>query len=83
MISESVLIPAIRALPGDPIAGHAPYIFLHARLANTETAAAPPAERKFPAAAMAKLHTAFATFLPVGRFGSWFIHGCCFIPLLV
>jgi hypothetical protein len=83
LVSESVLIPAIRALPGNPIAGHTPYVFLHARLADPETAAASPAERKFPAAAVAQLHTAFAMFLPVGGFGSWFIHGCCFIPLLV
>ena len=57
--------------------------FLHARLADTETAAASPAERKFLAAAVAPLQTAFATFLPVGGRKARFIHGCCFIPLLV
>jgi hypothetical protein len=49
----SFLIPAIRALPGDGIAGHPPYIFIHTFLTDMEAAPAPPAETKFPSAAVA------------------------------
>jgi len=60
------LIPAIRALPGNGIAGHAPNIFLHALLADTETATASPAKRKFLAAAVAQMGAWPAAFAPVG-----------------
>ena len=53
LIAEPILVPAVRALPGDGIAGHPPYVFIHAFLTDMESAATPPAEAKFPTAAMA------------------------------
>ena len=53
MIPKPILIPTIRALPGDGIAGHPPYVFIHAFLTDMEAAAAPPAEAKFAVAAVA------------------------------
>jgi hypothetical protein len=44
LIAETIPIAAIRALPGNPVAGHSPYIFMHASLAHTETATATPTE---------------------------------------
>jgi hypothetical protein len=55
LVAEAVLIATIRALPGDIVAGHAPQIFMHAPLADAETAAAAPAEAKCPVAAMAEM----------------------------
>jgi len=55
LITESILFSAVRALPGDGIAGHTPYIFFHTILADTETASASPAEAKFYATAVARL----------------------------
>jgi hypothetical protein len=45
LVSKSVLAATVRALPGDPVAGHAPHIFIHARLTDHEAAAAAPAKR--------------------------------------
>jgi len=53
LIPESVLPAAVRALPGDAVAGHAPDVFRHAILADMKTAAAMPAEREYAGAAMA------------------------------
>jgi len=47
------LVPAVRALPGDGVAGHPPNVFIHTFLTDVETAPALPAEAKFPAAAVA------------------------------
>jgi hypothetical protein len=55
LIAETVHFTAIRALPGDMVAGHAPYVFLHAGLTDFETAAATPAKRMNPATAMTLL----------------------------
>ena len=52
LVPEPILIPAVRALPGDGIAGHAPDVFIHTFLADVETAATAPAEAEFPAAAV-------------------------------
>jgi hypothetical protein len=60
LIAETVLIPAVGALPGNAVAGHAPQILMHAILTNAEPAAALPAEHEFLAAAHA-LQGAFAT----------------------
>jgi hypothetical protein len=74
LIAEAVLPAAIRALPGDAVAGHAPYILMHARLADQEAAAAAPAKGNCFGAAVA----CFWTFLPapgsVGRMGCGIIH---------
>ena len=51
LVAKTVLLAAVRALPGDAVAGHAPHIFIHARLTDSEAAPAGPAERGcFPAA---------------------------------
>jgi len=55
LIAESILLSAVRALPGDGIAGHPPDIFFHAALADAETAAAMPAKGKLSAAAIADI----------------------------
>jgi len=58
------LIPAVRALPGDGIAGHTPDVFIHAFLADVEAAAAAPAKAKFTAAAVAGKAGWSAAFSP-------------------
>ena len=83
LIAESILSPTVRALPGDGIARHAPYIFFHTDLADTESAPAPPAEGKFPAAAVANMMALFTIFSPIGRAYFRVFHGCCFIALLL
>lgn len=55
LITETVLSAAIGALPGDPVAGHAPDIFVHAGLADAESASASPAKEEFLPAAVALL----------------------------
>jgi hypothetical protein len=47
------LAPAIRAIPGDAVAGKAPEVFLHAVLADIESATAMPAKGEILFAAMA------------------------------
>jgi len=70
-------------LPGDGIAGHAPYIFFHTVLADTETTAAPPAEGKLLGAAVANMMALFTVFSSIGRSYLSVFHGCCFISLLI
>ncbi len=53
MIPKPILVPTIRALPGDGIAGHPPYVFMHTLLTDMEAAAAAPAKAKFLATAVA------------------------------
>jgi hypothetical protein len=55
LVAETIHFSAVRTLPGDMIAGHAPHIFLHASLANLKTAAATPAKGIALAATMALL----------------------------
>jgi len=51
LIPKPVLRPAVRAFPGNPVAGHAPYIFIHAFLADGKPAPACPGKRgNLPAA---------------------------------
>jgi len=45
LVAKAVLGAAIGTFPGYGVAGHAPDIFMHAFLADAETAAALPAER--------------------------------------
>ena len=44
LVAVSVLPAAIRALPGNAVAGHAPLVFIHALLAHGKPAPAGPAE---------------------------------------
>jgi len=55
LVAVSVLPSAIRAFPGNPVAGHAPLIFIHAFLAYGKPAPAIPAEHNCLAAAMTLL----------------------------
>jgi len=77
------LVPAVRALPGDGVAGHPPYIFMHTLLTNMEAAPALPTKAKFPAAAVAQKAGFYTAFAP----GSWLFgsvfHSCCFKVLLI
>jgi len=61
LVSKTVLCAAVRALPGDPIARHAPEIFLHTLLTDLESAPAHPAKRNFLIAAVANISFAFST----------------------
>ena len=61
LVAEPVVPPAVRALPCDAIARHAPDIFMHAGLADAETASALPTKRKFLTAAVALLYGATAS----------------------
>ena len=83
LVAKSILSSAVRALPGDGIAGHAPEVFFHTILTDFKSAAALPAKGKFPAAAMANLHALFAVLFPVSRLEGWFVHGCRFMLLLI
>jgi hypothetical protein len=65
LIAKPILVPAIRALPGDGIAGHTPYVFSHTFLADTEPTSTPPAKRKFFAAAVAPILAVFAVLAAV------------------
>ena len=67
LVAESILCATVRALPGDGIARHTPYIFFHAILADTEPAPALPAEGQYPAAAVANMMALFAIFPSIGR----------------
>ena len=65
MVAKSILVPAVRALPGDAIAGHAPYVFIHTFLADVETTSTAPAKSKFFAAAMAPIIAVSTVLAPV------------------
>jgi len=83
LVAKPILLSAVRTLPGDGIAGHAPQVFFHTILTDLKTAAALPAKGKFPAAAMAKMHALFTAFFPVSRLKGWFVHGCRLMLLLI
>ena len=55
LVAESVLIAAVRALPGNIVAAHSPDILVHALLTDAEAAATAPAESKNLIAAMAQV----------------------------
>jgi len=54
LIAVPVLPAAIRALPGDPITGHPPLVFIHAGLADRKITPAIPAEHEHLPTAMAE-----------------------------
>ena len=54
MVAVSVLPAAIRAFPGNPVAGHPPLVLIHAGLADGKSAPAIPAEHEGLSAAMAE-----------------------------
>jgi len=83
LVAKSILVPAVRALPGDGIAGHTPYVFIHTFLADVETTPTAPAKCKFFAAAMAPIFAVSAVLAPVVRDWCRFFHGCCFTTLLI
>jgi len=66
LIAKSILVPAIRALPGDGVARHAPYVFSHTFLADIEATSTAPAKAKFFAAAVALKAFLSAPSAPVG-----------------
>jgi hypothetical protein len=72
LIAESIVSAAVRALPGDAVAGHAPHVFMHAGLANAEAAAALPAKGKLLPAAVTLLErfTASASLAGCAGFGA-------------
>ena len=55
LVAETVHVAAVRALPGDAVARHAPEILFDAGLAYFEAAPAVPAEWEGPAAAVTSL----------------------------
>ncbi|MDM8554426.1 hypothetical protein QUF75_06820 [Desulfococcaceae bacterium HSG7] len=59
LISQSVLITAIRTLPSNTVTSHAPGVFIQTGLAYPKTAAALPAKRHRPPATMADTDTIF------------------------
>jgi len=65
LIAETVLPPAVRALPGYGVARHSPGVFRHANLAYAEAAPASPAECKRLTAAVATRFPGRAAFFPV------------------
>ena len=83
LVPKPILVPAIRALPGDGIAGHPPDVFIHAFLTDMEAAPALPAKAKFPAAAVAQKAGLSAASAPGGRFYGSVFHCCCFKILLI
>ena len=68
LVAETVLLAAVRALPGDAVAGHAPHVFVHARLTDSEAAPAGPAERGYFPAAMAGFIPGSAFFTAISYF---------------
>jgi hypothetical protein len=72
LITVSVLGSAVRALPGNPVAGHAPLVLIHTCLAHGKTATALPAEHKQALAAMAILIIFLSAFIPSGT--GFFLH---------
>jgi hypothetical protein len=53
LISKTILLTAIRTLPGYPIAGHTPLVFIHTFLAHGKPTPAIPAEPECFTATMA------------------------------
>ena len=72
LVAEAVLAAAVGALPGYTVAGHAPDVLVHARLAYPEAAAAGPAEGSCRTAAMTGLVPGPAPLSAI----FFFTHGC-------
>jgi hypothetical protein len=75
LIPEPVLAAAVRTLPGNAVAGHAPHILMHALLADHESAAAAPAEGDVLGTAMADLGAFLPAARPAYRPGCIVVHG--------
>jgi len=67
LVSKAILVTAVGALPGDPIARHAPKVVEHAGLADAEAAAASPAEREGAGTAVTDVNDAFPPPVPARR----------------
>jgi len=65
LVPKPVESAAVGALPGDPVAGHAPEVFLHAFLADLESAPASPAKGHLPVAAVTDIGPGFPAPLKV------------------
>jgi hypothetical protein len=68
LISKSVELSTVRALPGNTIAGHAPHIFQHTDITDLKSTSAPPAKRQLGATAMTFVGTIFTPLFPVFTF---------------
>jgi hypothetical protein len=53
LVAQTILPATIRTIPGNPVAGHPPEIFIHAVLADAETAPALPVKMRVLTATMA------------------------------
>ena len=67
LVAKTVLLTAVRALPCNAVAGHAPHVFVHAHLTDPEAAPAYPAKRGPLPAAMTGFILGSAPF-PAIRF---------------
>ena len=65
LVPKPILVPAVRTLPGDGIAGHAPYVFMHTFLADVEATSTAPAKCELIAAAMAPIDAVFRALTSV------------------
>ena len=66
LVAETILPPAIRAVPGNAVAGHPPEVFIHAVLTDGKAAATLPVETGGLVAAMAIGLPAIFFLFPVG-----------------
>lgn len=66
LIAITILRAAVRAFPGDPVAGHSPLILIHAFLAYRKSTPALPAEHKLPVATMTQVSFSFSVVLLSG-----------------
>lgn len=82
LISKPVLCPAVRAIPGNAVAGHPPDIFIHTRLADGKPAPAGPGEHCRISAAMAGPvfgpTPALSPLLGIMDFFMWYMHAFLF-----
>jgi hypothetical protein len=62
------LLPAVRALPGNSVTGHAPQVFFQAVLTKRKAASAVPAEGEYLITAMACFVCDLIPFFPVRHF---------------
>lgn len=71
------MVSAIRTLPGNAITGHSPEVFLHAVLADGESAPTSPAKRRMLAAAGAGTFFCYTTLFFIWRQNGLFFHIIC------
>ena len=67
LIAETIIIAAVRALPGYSVARHSPQIIHHALLTDGEAATALPVERRVLSAAVTVAWRGLAAFFSVSR----------------